>query len=189
MALDNQLLRRWAAGGKQTDISGDELEDDSMSVESEEGEEEFGEAEQNLLWKGELPPEEVDEETAAEFGAWLQEHEPEFHDVLMELAGAYVAGDDRMIDHGNKELMMVEQYLVPEYPEFTPEEREALARAIESQVSVMGELGDAGEDALLLAVANAVAEVRAGGDEEEPEEMEETEEIMEEDQVPSGLTA
>jgi len=176
MALNNAVLRGWAKGVKRTDRTDKQLEprDDNLRESMEDGVEdeemELEEGEPNALWSGDLPAEQVDEAAAEELSVWLQEHEPEIWDAVTELATALASGDDRMVDHARREFEMVEQYLVPEYPELTPEDREMLAAEIEEKSADAG-MPEPESPEFNLMIAQAIATIRSA-EEAEDEDFE-----------------
>lgn len=169
MGLDANTIRKWAAGATTKSRDSDEDEDAPEGLDPEKADADpDADAEQNRLWAGELAPdEEVDPEAAEELVAWLRENEPEIADAALELAGALASEepDPRMIQHARQELQGAQQYLAPEYPELTPEQRGALESKITDELKVLGfPMPESPE--FNVAVALGIARARAGDPED-----------------------
>jgi hypothetical protein len=179
MAIDASTIRKWATGAttksRNVDAKGDD--DEMPPDEGAEGEdEEGGDAPRNALWAGEMEADaEIDEESAAELVGWMEENEPEIADALLELAENLTAEepDPRMLGHAREELKTVNQYLSPEYPELTPEQRSAIDKNLSIEMKAAG-MPERGEPAWDMAVAKAIVSARSEkkADEEEEEDEE-----------------
>lgn len=157
MALNLGALKKWAKGAPQDALQPDE--------EQEQVAEEGGEAPPNPIWSGESASEEdIDPESAEEFIEWLEENEPDIYAAIVEIGTAAASGDEQSAMMAGKMLTKAEQYLTPEYPPFTPQQRGAIAQAL-TEVAA-----DPGTPEWSSAVAGAVAGARS--QQEEPQEEE-----------------
>lgn len=160
MPLNPGTLKKWAAGAPQDAVKAEALEE----VPAE------GEDETNPFWTGEADADSVDENSAAEFLEWMEANEPDIHEALMALGSAASAGDEEGIALAQEALAAAEQYLVPEYPEFDLEQRDAVGQAI-----VEAALGEEDFSAILVGALvgargePAEEEVVEGDDPEAPE--------------------
>jgi hypothetical protein len=151
----------WAQGAP-------EMADDLESMEG-------GEGGSDPVWSGEVDADALTPEQAATSWAWLQEAEPEIADAMEDLFQAHLNEDETMIEHGSSELEKAEQFLIPEYPELSSEQRILLGDALAEQAAEVGI--DADEEASTLAKVKAIAITRYASEDEESEESEEDESL------------
>lgn len=146
-------IRRWAKGVKHDAMTEDELEAEGDDLDDEL---ELEEGEHNAIWAGEDPrgPDElgmIDEVEAAEFVAWLEEHEPEIAGAAGALVDAVESMDEMAIQAATEQLMGAQQFLNPEYPPLSPEHRQAAAANVRNEV----QLGKSREQAIAIGFAKA----------------------------------
>ena len=160
MALQQDIIKKWAAGKSANSEEADEEIDMDGSEDK---------APNEPVWAGE-EEEDIDEAKADACLEWLADNEPEVSDALLELGKAIVEEDDRMIQHAEDELKTVKQYLTPEYPEFDKEQREALPEALRASLSAKP---DAESPEFKVGLVSGLQEVRASdGDSEDADEDE-----------------
>jgi hypothetical protein len=179
VAINAKAIRAWAQGRPAEAMSSSEAtkgHDPDLEGEEMGDEEELEAGERNAIWAGEAGVEELAPEDAEELIAWLHESEPDIAQAIDALAAA-VGGDPELSEHARSQLEAAEQNMVPEYPEFGPEQREALVAALEEEMTAAGMPPPDSPEAA-LAIANAISAARAGESDEEFEE-EEGEELEE----------
>lgn len=133
---------------------------------------EIGEAEMNELWAGESDGGDIDPDAAEALLDWLEEHEPDIHAAIVGIAQAAGEGDEMAMAAAQKALSTAEQYLSPEYPPLSPEQRSAMGSAI-AEASGMAEVGT---PEWTVGVAGAIASARGAPPAEE--EAGETEQAL-----------
>lgn len=175
-------LRRWAIGVPHDAI----VEDDVLTDEGVDDEETTGdiEAEEpNAIWSGadartDAELDEMSKAEAVKFGEWMAENEPDLAGPMKAIEGAAVDGDMAENQDEVEALMSAEQYLTPEYPAFTKEQREAFVAKVE-------ELAPTKEAPFILAIAASTSRREASEEaaEDEAEELDEpdAEEALEEE--------
>ena len=171
-------LRRWAIGVPHNAV----VEDDVFDAEGEPYDEETTgdiEAEPNPIWSGDdartdAELDEMPEDEAVAFREWLTENEPELAGPMVAIEGASVDGDMAENQDEVEALMAAEQFLTPEYPTFSKEQREAF-------VELVAELAVAKKAPLVLAIAALKCRRESVEEAEELDEEELEEESTEDD--------
>lgn len=180
VALKTSALRSWASGTPHDAEPDGGAEPELDTFDEESGEDEISEdSTSNPIWAG-TPPEQLSDEDVEEFLEWLAEAEPDIFSAASTLAEATIELDTATMDAALEELKKAEQYLVPEFPKFEPEQAQALADALSADPKILSEDMD-----LALTMAFAVArkvEVAEDGAEDMVEDPEA-------DASESGLTA
>jgi hypothetical protein len=165
MALSPQTLRAWANGTKADNMVAGE---DAPDVDPEGGD--IGA--QNEFWTGTVPVDQMDPQEAADFLAWLEEHEPDIFEATTALASAVLSQDPTAMQQAEDMLEEAPQVLAPEYPPFTPEQRHELVENMVDELEGAG-FPEEGDEDWTSAVASALVRARVGQEEapldEEPE--------------------
>lgn len=180
-SLKTSALRSWASGTPHDAEPDGGVEADLDTFDEESSEDEPSEeATPNPIWAG-TPPEELTDDDVEEFLEWLAESEPDIFTAASTLAEATAELDTAEMDSALEELKKAEQYLVPEFPKFEPEQAQAFADALGADPKT---LADDMDKALTLAFAIA-RKVESPSAEDEDAEAADPEADMSE----SGLTA
>lgn len=138
MPITSQQLKAWAGGLRSDAIPASQAESrqpgEEIAPDDELAEEELEEGPGNSIWSGEVPGDQVTDETAEELVEWLAENEPEVAAAVTNLATAVETMDVAKLEAAKEELKTASQFLNPEYPEFSPAERMVAPAAIESRL-------------------------------------------------------
>lgn len=145
MALTSQDLKKWLAGApsdaepEDTSPMGLDPEDEGDDEDLVEAEEEAEVGERNALWAGDgEPPAAVTLADAEELLQWLADNEPEIADALFDLASAIADGDVKLLEHAKAELEAATQYLNPEYPPMSSEQKASAGEKIAEHMRAKG---------------------------------------------------
>lgn len=179
---------RWARGVPKDAVEEDE-NGDVLEEPAEEGEPgDDGVATAPAIWKGEAEGDgPVDLEEAMALREWLADYEPDLLEPLAAIEAQAIEGavedpgEDEEREDFKAKLMSAEQYLVPELPAFTPQQREAYVEAV-----MGGELGEL--DAVAL-MATALKRARLVGEEADADESDDEDNDLPEDFDPEEASA
>jgi hypothetical protein len=145
VAITAQDLKKWIDGAsldaeEEESVSAPDLEDDEgEDKDLVEAEEDAELGDRNKLWAGEEEaPEAITLADSEELLEWLADNEPEIADAIFDLASAIADGDAALLEHAQAELAKATQYLNPEYPPMSEEQKASAGEKIAEHMKAKG---------------------------------------------------